>query len=519
MITFDQATVDSSGAFLIGELERLDQTLNLPLVGYTWTRDIQLREDVSIADDISSWTNTSFGAAGTGANPNGKNWVGKDSTAIAGVNVDISKDGNPLNLWGMELGWTVVELAAAQQVGRPIDTQKYDGMQLKWQMDNDEQVYIGDDALGLKGLANLVGVTLNNAPKTWANSTNDEILDSVNSILSNAWAASGYSIVPSDLRIPPEQYSLLASRKVSEAGNQSLLTYLAVNTIAFHQNGVPLEIKAVKWLKGRGVGGKDRMIAYTNDKKYVRYPLVPLQSVPVQYRGLYQYHGDLMSKYTELITNYHATKPLFFDHIDLSTRPLIDVSSTMSGLITAFDIDTAVGVQLDILGLWIGRSRIVSQPISGVYFSWDTDGLGYDQGIWQGPYDPDSGYTTLSDETYRIILKAKIAINNWDGRNDSLPPILDAATAGSGLRMQIVDNQDMTISVWVFPETDISDVSLELIAAIKQGYLTVKSAGVWAGDVETPSVETPSEGSKFFGFDMDNEYIGGFDVGAWGTIL
>ncbi|ECE8989102.1 DUF2184 domain-containing protein, partial [Salmonella enterica subsp. enterica serovar Newport] len=191
MITFDQATVDSSGAFLIGELERLDQGLNLPLVGYTWTRDIQLREDVSIADDISSWTNTSFGVAGSGANPNGKNWVGKDSTAIAGVNVDISKDGNPLNLWGMELGWTVVELAAAQQVGRPIDTQKYDGMQLKWQMDNDEQVYVGDEALGLKGLTNLVGVMLNNATKTWANSTNDEILDSVNSILSNSWAASG----------------------------------------------------------------------------------------------------------------------------------------------------------------------------------------------------------------------------------------------------------------------------------------------------------------------------------------
>ncbi|HGC4084513.1 TPA: major capsid family protein, partial [Escherichia coli] len=31
-------------------------------------------------------------------------------------------------------------------------------------------------------------------------------------------------------------------------------------------------------------------------KKYVRYPLVPLQSVPVQYRGLYQivtYYGKL----------------------------------------------------------------------------------------------------------------------------------------------------------------------------------------------------------------------------------
>lgn len=217
-----------------------------------------------------------------------------------------------------------------------------------------------------------------------------------------------------------------------------------------------------------------------------------------------------MSKYTERITNYHATKPLFFDHIDLITRPLIDTSSTMSGLVTAFDIDTGVGEQLDILGLWIGRSRIVSQPISGVYFSWDTDGLGYDQGIWQGPYDPDDGYTTLSDDTYRIILKAKIAINNWDGRNDSLPPILDEATAGSGLRMQIVDNQDMTISVWVFPETDIADVSLELIAAIKQGYLTVKAAGVWAGDIQTPST-----GNQFFGFDMNNDYIAGFDTGSW----
>lgn len=221
-----------------------------------------------------------------------------------------------------------------------------------------------------------------------------------------------------------------------------------------------------------------------------------------------------MSKYTDRITNYHATKPKFFDHVDLTTRPFIDISTSMSGFITDFDIDSAVGVQLDVLGEWIGRTRNVSVPISGIYFSWDTDGLGYDQGVWQGPYDPDSGYTALSDDTYRIILKAKIAISNWDGQNDSLPPILDAALDGSGLKMQIVDNQDMTISVWVFPETDISNVSLELIAAIRQGYLTVKAAGVWGGEILTPS-----EGNQFFGFDIENEYIAGFDEGAWGKYL
>lgn len=91
-----------------------------------------------------------------------------------------------------------------------------------------------------------------------------------------------------------------------------------------------------------------------------------------------------MSKYTELITNYHATKPKFLAHVDLMTRPLIDVAAATRGLITAFDIDSAVGVQLDILGLWIGRSRVVSQSISGVYFSWDTDGLDMIRGYGRG---------------------------------------------------------------------------------------------------------------------------------------
>lgn len=295
MLTFDQATVDGTGAFLIGELERLDQELNMPLVGYTWSRDIQLREDVSIADDISSFTNSTFAAAGT-PNPNGKNWIGKDSTAIAGPNVGIEKTGFPLTLWGMELGWTVVELAAAAQVGRPIDTQKYDAMQLKWNMDTDEQVYRGDTQLGVRGLTNYLGAALTNAAKAWAVSTPDEIRASINKVLSDAWAATGYTLVPRDLLLPPEQFALLSSIIVSSAGNQSLLSYLRENTIAYHQNGVPLNIRAVKWLKGAGVGGTDRMVAYTNDKKYVRFPMVPLLNVPIQYRGIYQlttYYGKL----------------------------------------------------------------------------------------------------------------------------------------------------------------------------------------------------------------------------------
>ncbi len=301
MLTFDSETIDSAGAFLIGELERLDQTLHMPLVSITWSRYIDLREDVSIADEVSSFTNSSFAAAG-GASPAGKSWIGKNSNAIAGLALDIGKTAKPLTLWGMEIGWTLPELASAQQLGRPVDTQKFSGMNMKYQMDIDEQVYIGDTTIGVTGLLNSAAVSTTNAVNgaagfaTWATKTADEILADIDAILEGAWEASGYARVPTKLLLPPKQWGSLTTRKVASAGNISILNYVIQNCISTANNGVPLDIKPVKWLKGRGVGGTNRMVTYTQDTTLVRFPLVPLQRTPLEYRGLYQlttYYGRL----------------------------------------------------------------------------------------------------------------------------------------------------------------------------------------------------------------------------------
>lgn len=295
MITIDKATVDAAGVFLVGELERLDQTLNLPLVSYKWSRDMPLRSDVSVADEQSSFTNTDLAAAG-GVNPNGKNWIGKNSTALPQTNLYIEKTAQPLSLWGMELGWTLPELASAQQVGRPIDSQKYDAMQLKWNMDIDEQVYIGDSDMGITGLLNLSQVTPISAAKAWATASPDEIVQDFNLILSQAWVTSGYAICPKKVGLAPELFGLLASKKVSDAGNISVLEYVKVNCIAFQENGEPLEIVSMKWASKRGAAGAHRVVAYTQDEKFIRFPLVPLLNTPLEYRGLYQlttYYGRL----------------------------------------------------------------------------------------------------------------------------------------------------------------------------------------------------------------------------------
>ncbi|WP_047236650.1 DUF2184 domain-containing protein [Chromobacterium subtsugae] len=296
MITFDRQTIDSTGAFLVGELERLDPTLNAPLASVTWSRDIMLREDVSMGDEVSSFTNSSFAAAG-GPSPNGKNWIGKDSNAIAGIELDIGKTPNPLNLWGMQLGWTLPELQSAQQLGRPVDSQKFEGLQLKWQMDTDEQVYIGDPGLGITGMVNNPLVNQSNAQNgNWSGANPQQMLDDVNELLNSVWTATGYSLCPEELRLPPLQFSKMVSTLISSAGNISVLEFIKQNSLCNSLNGKPLNIQPLKWLYQRGASNANRMMAYTNDKKRIRFPMVPLQRTPLEYRDIRQlttYFGKL----------------------------------------------------------------------------------------------------------------------------------------------------------------------------------------------------------------------------------
>lgn len=303
--THDGRTADSTGAFLVGELERLDMTMNEPLASVTWSRDIDLREDVTIADEVSSFTLTSYGSAGGlgagNAIGNGKAWIGKSTTQIGGVGVDLAKIPHALRPWGLELKYTILELESAAKMGRPIDQQKYEGLQLKHQMDVDEQVYIGDTSTGDTGLLNNGLVTnVNNVVAgvaggtAWTTKTPDEILADFNTALSSVWQASAWAVIPSRVLLPPAQFGYLSTQKVSLAGNVSILKYIQENNLLTTSGRGKLDILPCKWAIGSGVGGTvgttgtvDRMVVYTKDKKRVRYPMTILQRTPVQYDGIY----------------------------------------------------------------------------------------------------------------------------------------------------------------------------------------------------------------------------------------
>lgn len=298
------ATVDSTGAFYVGELERLDLTAHEPLAAVFWSRDIDLREDVSIGDDASSFTLTNFGSAGgLGSGQsigNGKAWLTRETTQITSGSVDLAKIPHPLRPWGFEVKYTIFELESSARLGRPIDSQQYDLMRYKHQMDIDEQVNYGDTAFGDTGLVNNSLVTPQSLPAgvssftQWAQKTPQEILNDVNFALNTVWASSGWAWMPSHLLIPPAQFSYISTAIVSTAGSQSILSYLLKNNITVEQGAKPLRIYPSKWCLGAGNGGTigttgtvDRMVAYTKNKTLVRFPMTGLGRTPVTYDGMW----------------------------------------------------------------------------------------------------------------------------------------------------------------------------------------------------------------------------------------
>jgi hypothetical protein len=167
-----------------------------------------------------------------------------------------------------------------------------------------------------------------------------------------------------------------------------------------------------------------------------------------------------------------------------------------------------VGAQLVVVGHWVGHGRYLTVPLRGVYFSFDTAGVGFDQGTWWNPYLPTTQLSALPDDSYRQLLYAKIADNQWDGTIPNAYTFMEKVFPNGTFFIQ--DNQDMSISVGV------TGVALNAVttALLTGGYLIFRPSGVRIAYYIAPSVS----GGTIFGFDLNNTVIGGFDIGSWETL-
>lgn len=279
-------TFDSTLAYFVNQLDNLDKKLYEPLYNVTWGRDINLRTGITMANESTSFIRSNIGSIGT-QNAQGKPWISPNTTTLPGVSINGERVVLPLRLLGQEISYTSVELERSQLTAQPIDVQKFNAMNIMYQMNTDEMIYVGDTQVGAEGLLNSSLVSVGSAATgSWATATPDEILADVNEMIETAWAASGYAVCPDKVLLPPAKFAYIASQKVSNAGNISILQFLEENSISLRVNGRKVDIQPVKWLTGRGTGGADRMVAYTNQEDKVRFPMVPVRRETPYYLGI-----------------------------------------------------------------------------------------------------------------------------------------------------------------------------------------------------------------------------------------
>jgi hypothetical protein len=276
----DAAGIASGQAFLVSELEKRDTLVRTPLTSYTYTRDIPIRVGGGWAEFVSAM---GVGYGVTGGSGDGIVTSGS-ADGIPMVQADFGKD-----LWkthmisvGTRVFW--IDQMRGNMTGRNMDTLLRDGVRMTYDKHMDENVYVGFAAYGSTGLLNNADVTVTNAATgaggsaTWATKTPDEILKDVNDAILAAWAASEYDLdaIPNHIVLPYEQYNYIATTKVSQLAEKTILTFLLENNVA-KVNGGDLFIGATAWADGAGVGGADRMIVYCNKERYVAVDeLVPL---------------------------------------------------------------------------------------------------------------------------------------------------------------------------------------------------------------------------------------------------
>jgi hypothetical protein len=203
----------------------------------------------------------------------------------------------------------------------------------------------------------------------------------------------------------------------------------------------------------------------------------PIEALPLGY-------------YLGLLTSEYVNSPKFNALLYVLLKKFDDVSQCLVKMDTAFDLDSAVGVQLDMLGSIPGALRTL-------------------------PFQPSFGVSpVLDDATYRTYIKAKIAQNQWDGTIDSLYKIW--VSLFPGVSIVIEDNQNMTATL------HIGGLPSTLLIDMVAGYAV---NGALSGVIRNSLIVPRPEGVEYnlglvsgpvFGWGTVNtDFIAAWGVGLW----
>jgi len=174
-----------------------------------------------------------------------------------------------------------------------------------------------------------------------------------------------------------------------------------------------------------------------------------------------------INHYTKRVTPEHK-RPKFLEWLKTNLEAASDAEKVVLSFGYEFDIDNATGIQLDMIGNIVGRKRLLDfQPSDG-------------------------SNPLLDDDMYRLVLKAKISINHWDGTLPSMYSLW--GNLFPDYKIFIQDNHDMTMTVHLEGYTPIL-----LIELVQHDYIAPRPEGVginiWLHEREDYNTDDYSAGA------------------------
>jgi hypothetical protein len=159
-------------------------------------------------------------------------------------------------------------------------------------------VFYGDASVGFRGFLSYTGVNAavaagndpanEESPTEWASKTGIQMVADINAAISYVIDSTLTVHKPGFVGLPVTQFLLLSNTFMALGENATMvsaLTYLKVNNSYTALTGKELQVVPIRYLKGAGVNGTDRMVIMDQDKENqclpVPMPYTLCPSVPI----------------------------------------------------------------------------------------------------------------------------------------------------------------------------------------------------------------------------------------------
>lgn len=253
--------------------------------------DITYPEFVPVDSSAPAWIKsvTYFSRDGAGA----AKWMNGSANDFPLVGMTREKHETTVEMAGIGYDYTLEELEQARLLGMNVPADKAMIARRAYEELVEDVAYVGDTGKGFEGLLNSSAVTAadvaDGAATTpeWSTKTPDEILLDVNGALTGIWTTTKTVAMADTLLLPLTQYSDIATRRLSDTSDKTILEWVEKNNIYTKVTGRPLTIRANRFLAGAGAGSTDRMVVYRKSPEVLKMHLpMRLQFMAPQLAGI-----------------------------------------------------------------------------------------------------------------------------------------------------------------------------------------------------------------------------------------